>query len=58
MSKKLWALGIIAAAAYLFKTKKGAEIRKEISDKAGKVAGELKEKYQQAKENGTTPIDG
>ena len=48
MGKKFWALAIMGAAAYLFKTKHGAEIRKQVGDVAGKAAQGLREKYQQA----------
>ena len=58
MGKKLWALGLVAAAAYLFKTKKGGEIRKKISEKAGAIAADVKEKYEKAQAAKTTPIDG
>lgn len=48
MGKKLWALALVGAAAYLYKTKHGAEVRKQIGDFASKAAGQLKEKYGQA----------
>ncbi len=48
MGKKLWALALVGAAAYLYKTKHGAEVRKQIGDFAGKAASQLKEKYGQA----------
>ena len=48
MGKKFWALALVGAAAYLFKTKKGAEIRKQMGDVAGKAAQGLRDKYQQA----------
>ncbi len=48
MGKKLWALALVGAAAYLYKTKHGTEVRKQIGDYAGKAVGQLKEKYGQA----------
>jgi hypothetical protein len=48
MGNKIWALALVGAAAYLFKTKKGAEIRKQGMDMAGKAVQGLREKYQQA----------
>lgn len=48
MGKKLWALALVGAAAYLYKTKKGAEIRKQAADYAGKAMHGLREKYGQA----------
>ena len=45
MGNKLWALALVGAAAYLFKTKKGNELRKQIGDYAGKAAKDLQQKY-------------
>lgn len=47
MGKKLWALALVGAAAYLYKTKKGAEIRKQAGDYAGKAVQGLRVKYGQ-----------
>jgi hypothetical protein len=49
MGNKLWALALVGAAAYLFKTKKGNELRKQMMDAGGKVAQQLKDKYQESK---------
>ena len=57
MSKKLWALALVGAAAYLFKTKKGAEIRKQVGEVAGKAAQQLRDKYQQAGNKTEDAID-
>lgn len=51
MNKKLLALALVGAAAYLFKTKKGAEIRKNLSQQAGKWSDKLQEMYH-ARKNG------
>jgi hypothetical protein len=48
MSNKLWALALVGAAAYLFKTKKGEEIRKQLTDYTGKAVQGFREKYGQA----------
>ena len=54
MNKKLLALGLVGAAAWLFKTKKGNEVRSMIGEQAGKLGQQLKDQYrartQQAKE--------
>lgn len=50
MGKKLWALALVGAAAYLFKTEKGAEIRKNL----GKSAGDWKTKLTDAYNNRST----
>jgi gas vesicle protein len=57
MGNKLWALALVGAAAYLFKTKKGNELRKQMTDAAGKAAQQLKEKYQQSKAGVTERLD-
>jgi hypothetical protein len=57
MGKKLWALALVGAAAYLFKTKKGAEIRKQMGDYAGKAAQGLKDKYGQMASQAKDSID-
>lgn len=51
MNKKLLALVLVGAAAYLFKTKKGAELRKNIGKQAGKWSDKLQEMYH-ARKNG------
>lgn len=53
MGNKLWALALAAGAAYLFKTKKGNEMRKQIGDYAGKAVQGLRQKYNQT--SGMTP---
>ena len=57
MGNKIWALALAAGAAYLFKTKKGAEIRKQVADMAGKTVTQLKDKYQQTQTAATDRID-
>ena len=48
MVKTLLGLAIVgAAAAYLYKTEKGAEIRKQAGDYADKLVQGLREKYGQ-----------
>ncbi len=48
MGKKLFALALVGAAAYLYKTKKGAEIRKQAGAALGKTVQTLRDKYTQA----------
>jgi hypothetical protein len=49
MGKKLLGtLALVGAAAFLFKTKKGAEIRKNVADYADKTMKGLREKYGHA----------
>jgi hypothetical protein len=54
MNKKLLALGLVAGAAWLFKTKKGNEVRSMLGEQAGKLGQQLKDEYakrtQQVKE--------
>ena len=50
MNKKLLALAVVGAAAWLFKTEKGAEVRKNIGKKAGEMAGKLKDAYGKGQE--------
>ena len=57
MGNKLWALALVGAAAYLFKTKKGNEIRKQGMDMAGKALQGLREKYQQTGQRAHEAID-
>lgn len=57
MSNKLWALALVGAAAYLFKTKKGNELRDKIGEAAGKAVQGLKDKYQQANTGAHDAID-
>jgi hypothetical protein len=57
MGKKLWALALVGAAAYLFKTKKGGEIRKQMGDYAGKAVQGLKDKYGQVADQAKDRID-
>lgn len=57
MSNKFWALALVGAAAYLFKTKKGNEMRKQMMDGAGKAVQGLREKYQQAGAKAHDAID-
>lgn len=57
MSNKLWALALVGAAAYLFKTKKGNELRGKIMDAAGKGVQNLKDKYQTASTGAHDAID-
>ena len=49
MLKTLLGLAIVGAAAtYLYKTEKGAELRKQMGDYADKALQGLREKYGQA----------
>lgn len=48
MGKKLLALALLGAAAYLFRTKKGNELRKQAMDSAGKAMDKLRVKFQHA----------
>jgi hypothetical protein len=57
MSNKLWALALVGAAAYLFKTKKGNELRGKIGDAAGKAVKGLKDKYQTAGNSAQKALD-
>jgi hypothetical protein len=53
MLKTLLGLAVIGAAAtYLYKTEKGAEIRKQAADYADKALQGLREKYGQMAEAG------
>ncbi len=57
MSNKLWALALVGAAAYLFKTKKGAELRGKLGEAAGKAVQTIKDKYQQARAGAQDALD-
>jgi hypothetical protein len=57
MSKKLIALALVGAAAYLFKTKKGNELRKQLSDNAGKLSKQLMDMYQTGRNGATQAVD-
>ncbi len=57
MSNKIWALALVGAAAYLFKTKKGNELRGKITDAAGKAMQGIKEKYNSASHTAHDAID-
>jgi|GEM_PF-2192638 len=46
MGKKLWALALVGAAAYLFKTKKGNELRQKLGGQINDLASKAKEAYQ------------
>ncbi len=50
MGKKLIALALVGAAAYLFKTKHGEEIRKSLGETAGKLGKQLQDMYATAKD--------
>jgi hypothetical protein len=56
MGKKLLALALVGTAAYLFKTKKGAEIRENLGKQAGQWKDKLTDMYKQ-QQNGSNPID-
>lgn len=45
MGKKLWALALVGAAAYLFKTKKGAELRRKMGQQINDLTGKAKAAY-------------
>lgn len=60
MGNKIWALALAGAAAYLFKTKKGNELRKNMTQKIGEMAGKAKQAYNNGRA-GTTeaqPFEG
>ena len=57
MGKKLWALALVGAAAYLYKTKHGSEIRKQAGDAIGKAVNGLKDKYAQTREQAADALD-
>lgn len=57
MGNKFWALALVGAAAYLFKTKKGNELRKQMMDGAGKAVKDLRQRYQQAGAKAQDAID-
>lgn len=47
MNKKWLALAAAGAAYYLFNTKKGNEVRQNLSQKAQNLGGKLKDQYDQ-----------
>lgn len=51
MGKKIIALALVGAAAYLFKTKHGEEIRKTLGDNAGKWGKQLQDLYASSKDS-------
>lgn len=55
MGNKIWALALVGAAAYLFKTKKGAEMRKTMGQKFNDLAGKAKEAYNSGR-NGSADV--
>ena len=55
MGKKLMALAIVGAAAWLFKTKKGNEVRQQLGKKAGEIGGQLRNEYNKYK-GGAEPL--
>lgn len=57
MGKKLLALALVGAAAYLFKTKHGEEIRKTIGESAGKIGKQLQDMYATAKDGSEKAAD-
>lgn len=57
MGKKLLALALVGAAAYLFKTKKGAELRQQMGKAAGQWKDKLTDMYQQQRQNGAQAIE-
>lgn len=50
MNKKLLALAVVGAAAWLFKTDKGAEVRKNLGKQAGTLKDKLTDLYAQGKQ--------
>ena len=57
MGKKLLALAVVGAAAYLYKTKHGAEIRANLSKSAGEWKDKLTDMYRQQAGNVADAID-
>ena len=57
MNNKLWALALVGAAAYLFKTKKGAELRQNLTKSAGGLKTKLTDMYQKSRQNGQHVLD-
>ncbi len=57
MGKKLLALALVGAAAYLFKTKHGEEIRKTLGENAGKLSKQLMDMYATAKDGSVKVAD-
>ena len=57
MGKKLLALALLGAAAYLFRTKKGNEIRKQAVDTAGRMADQLRTRLKSANGHLTETLD-
>lgn len=58
MNKKILALALAAGAAWLFKTKKGNEVRQEIGKRAGEIAGKLKDQYGNRKGQVAESMEG
>lgn len=57
MGKKIIALALVGAAAYLFKTKHGGEIRKTLGESAGKLSKQLMDMYSTAKDGSAKVAD-
>lgn len=54
MGNKIWALALAGAAAYLFKTKKGTELRKNMTRKITDLAAQAKTAYEEGRTGKTT----
>jgi uncharacterized membrane protein YebE (DUF533 family) len=57
MNKKFLALAAAAGAYFLFNTKKGNEVRNNLTKKASEVGGQLKTKYQDYKGQTQDKVD-
>lgn len=57
MGKKLLALALVGAAAWLFKTKQGKEVRGKIGNNLNDMAGKAKDVYTKYKGKYAEPVD-
>jgi hypothetical protein len=57
MGKKLLALALLGAVAYLFRTKKGNELRKQAMGSGKKAMDQLRVKFQHANGHLTEALD-
>ncbi len=57
MNKKWLALAAAGAAYYLFNTKKGNEVRQNLSQKAQNLGSKLKDQYDQYRDQASQKAD-
>ncbi len=57
MNKKWLALAAAGAAYYLFNTKKGNEVRQNLTQKAQGLGGKLKDQYNQYRDQAAEKAD-